>query len=786
MRANFKYILLLLLVPLLFFGPVFKGQIPFPGDLLVSYYEPYKAYPILGYQPGAVPSKNQGADVIRHIFPWKYFTVESLKKGETPFWNPHNFSGNPLMANFQSGFFYPLNIIFLVFPFLSAWTIYIMLIPILASLFMYLFLRELLLSKITSVFGGLVFAFSSYMVVWMEYGNIGHTFLWLSLALYFTERFCKKPKFRTLIFLTLTLTASLLAGYIQSYFYATIVVFVYFVWKSFVKNGIEARKLLIFSFSLIFPILFSLFQILPTLDLFSESTRSNYSISRIQHLLNPWWYTITAVIPNFFGHPASNNHWFYGTYIERVSYIGVIPFILFVYALFNFRKRIEIAIFGTIALLTFILVTDLVITKYFFKIPFPLISTTVPTRMLGLFQFSAVVLSAIGFEYLIKNFKKKTLYMSIIFVSLIVAASWIFVFTANQFIRIDPINLSIAKKNLIIPTTLVALFTISLYFNKKSRLVIWVILIITVLDLLYFFNRITPFSPKEFVYPQTPVIEYLKETGGLNRFWGYGSGYVESDFQTYDGTFSPEGVDPLHIKRYTRLLESSKDGSLSNDLPRPDANLAPGYGKTNLRENQYRQRLLNLLGVKYVLNKSGSSDPDNETFSPGTYDLKYHDGFYQAYENKESLPRFFLAGNYVVENDEQRMLDKIYDSSFDLKKILILEEEPGLSLGEDLESSLRVKSYENNNVSFLTSSKTNTLLFMSDTYFPSWKAKIDGKESKIYRAHYAFRAVPVAKGDHTVEFYYDSESSLKGLRIAFLSIILLIILVPIIKRYEKK
>ena len=122
---SYKYFLLIFVTVSIFFYPVFRGNIPFPGDLLVSFYEPYRAYPLDGYAPGSVPSKDQGADVARHIFPWKKFTIDTLKNGQIPFWDPYNFSGNPLMANFQSAVFYPGNIVFFALPFNLAWTVYI-------------------------------------------------------------------------------------------------------------------------------------------------------------------------------------------------------------------------------------------------------------------------------------------------------------------------------------------------------------------------------------------------------------------------------------------------------------------------------------------------------------------------------------------------------------------------------------------------------------------------------------------------------------------------------------
>ena len=782
-----KYLFLILVSVLIFFYSIFKGQIPFPGDLLVNFYEPYKAYSVLGYVPGSVPTKNQGADVVRHMFPWKNFTVNSLKAGEIPFWNPHNFSGNPLMANFQSAVFYPLNIVFFIMPFLSAWTLYIIIAPILAAFFMFFFLREIKLSSLASLFGGLVFAFSSYSVVWMEYGNIGHAFLWLPLGLFFTEKIIKGGSLRNNVYLILVLLMSILAGYIQGSFYVVSVIFIYFVAKSFLSKSLSLKRLIIFSVTLVFPILLSFFQVLPMLELFKGSTRSNYTLEQIKNLLNPWWYGVTVVVPNFFGNPASNNHWFYGTYIERVSYIGLIPFTLFVYALLNFRKRKESLIFGVVGLVTFFVSIDLFITKHFFTIPIPVISTTVPTRILSIYQFCAVVLSAIGLDQLKERYNKRALIISCAFVGVLLVASWVFAYFGSTLLNIDSGNLSTVKRNLVIPTALISSFSILSYlYFKKFKLVLILIFALTLFELFYFFHRITPFSPKEFVYPQTPIISFLQKNASINRFWGYGSGYVESNFQTYDKTYSPEGVDPIHIKRYTRLIEAGKNGKIVEELPRPDANLAPGYGSTDLRQNKYRQKLLDLLGVKFILNKSESEVADYGTFPDNIYKLIYHDGSYQIYENKEVLPRAFLASEYIVLTDMQKIVDKIFDSSFDLKKTLILEEDPKMKFAQDKDSSVKIDRYANNNVLMSTSSKTNMLLFLSDTHSSEWKARVDGKEAELYRADYAFRAVSVPTGNHSVESYYWGESFYNGLKISLISFLVLIVSYLVLRKYEKK
>ena len=139
MRKTILVILIFIVVSLFFFFPIFKGKIPFPGDLLLGEYAPYNSYNFLGYAPGGYPNKGQDFDVIRLLYPDKEFSIRMFKNLEFPLWNPYNFAGNPHIASLQSGSFYPFNILFIFLPYIVAWTLFIMLQPILTGIFSYLF-----------------------------------------------------------------------------------------------------------------------------------------------------------------------------------------------------------------------------------------------------------------------------------------------------------------------------------------------------------------------------------------------------------------------------------------------------------------------------------------------------------------------------------------------------------------------------------------------------------------------------------------------------------------------
>lgn len=762
-KEHFSLFILLFIVLAFFNKAIILGLVPYPGDLIVGNYEPYKSY------AGFVPHKAQGPDIVKEIIPWKYFSIDLLKKGEIPLWNPYNFSGNPHLANFQSGVFYPINLLFFLFSFVNAWTIYITSTSILSAAFMFLYLRRLKLSNAASVLGSISYTFSLYMTVWIEYGNIGHTLLWLPLVLFFTDRFTEKVSYLNFLGLVFSLFLSILAGYIQGAFYIYITALIYFFGKSHFDKKISKIKSSIFLAGLIFPVLLSLFQLLPTVELFANSSRGGYSIEQIQKLLNPLNYMITLIAPDFFGNPAARNFWFDGTYIERVSYFGLIPFIFAIFAVVSQFKQIEVKIFSLIFFVTIILTTDLLITKFFYLLPIPVISTTVPTRMLSLFAFSGSVLAAFGLDHFLKNKTKMTFLISGV---ILVFLSVFFLISKNN----------VSQRNLILPIVSLATFILTAFLfiriQNKNKLMLFSIFIIAIIsiDLYYYFQKITPFATREYMYPATPVISFLARNAGINRFWGYGSAYIESNFQTFDGTFSPEGNDPLHIKDYTELLSTSKNGLVPPVLPRPDANLASGLGKEDLKGNQFRQKVLNVLGVKYILNRdetiNGNFNPDYTTFPQDRYKLVWQNGFWQAYENLMVTPRYFLTDRYVVV-ENGRALRTLFDREFNEHNTLILFEDPKIKSG-DLTSNIKLLEYSPNKVNLKTSSNGDGLLYLSDNYYPGWEAYIDGSRTKIYKANYTFRAVKVPEGEHRITFEFTPKSFYYGLYAALAAIIPLI------------
>ena len=184
--------------------------------------------------------------------------------------------------------------------------------------------------------------------------------------------------------------------------------------------------------------------------------------------------------------------------------------------------------------------------------------------------------------------------------------------------------------------------------------------------------------------------------------------------------------------------------------------------------------------------KDAWQNPDLSTFPKEQYELVYKIYPWQIYKNKHVLPRFFLTSDFVLANDKKEALLLLYDKNIDLKKTLILEESPSVSLDAKSKGNVDLILYKPNKIEFKVNVSGNTLLFLSDNYYPEWNVTIDGNVSKILIADYTLRAVAVPKGEHTIKFFYNPKSFNLGLVVGVIGIVILILSIIYVKKYKEK
>jgi hypothetical protein len=88
----------IVLIWLIFSFPFFsQNKVPFSTTYLTNFFSPWNSYSI--YQG---PVKNNAMpDIVSQIIPWKHFTIDNLRSGIIPLWNPYSFSGTNHLANLR-------------------------------------------------------------------------------------------------------------------------------------------------------------------------------------------------------------------------------------------------------------------------------------------------------------------------------------------------------------------------------------------------------------------------------------------------------------------------------------------------------------------------------------------------------------------------------------------------------------------------------------------------------------------------------------------------------------
>ena len=696
----------------------FKGLVPFPSDYLVSFFPPWNA------QYGMPVKNNAMPDVITQIFPWKKFTFDTWKSGNVPLWNPYSFSGTPHAANYQSAVFSPVNLLFFILPFLDAWSLMVLLQPLIAAIGMYILLTSLSRSSVATIVGAVGFMFSGFMTTWMAYGTLGWAVAFLPWALWGVNR---SP-----FVVAAAIALSFLSGHFQISVYVLAATILYIFYR---------KKLSLFLFILA-GLLLAAPQLLLAFDAYQASTRT-IAVGKIEVI--PWQYLITIIIPDFFGNPVTRNDWF-GHYAEWSSYTGVIPFLLGILALLKRGKdgRLFFVLLGTASLL---LAFPTPVNDVLYRLNLPVLSTSASGRVIVLVSFAIAALSAYGLDDVIVYWKTRKTKILLWFAVVGIfgfGILWLFLLAGSLF---PTDKLIIAKRNSLLPTALgtagFALILLGIWRRRFVKEVVLLgLLVILAFDSYRYVTKWMPFEERAYVYPDVESVKFLSQRIGNDRVFGN----IGNEASGLFGLPIIEGYDAMYQGRFAEFINAGSTGQ-------------PTSGGRSVvqfdRHGQYKTNVLKLLGVRYIYHRI--SDGTNIWAFPyweyGTMKIIYNDGKYSIYEYTDSYPRAFLASSYTVITEKSDIIQTLFDQRFDSRETLVLEEKPDFEPAKG-EGSAQIVSYKPTNVTIRTSSGAPKLLFLSDVYDPGWYALVDGTKTSINRADYDFRAVAVPAGEHIIEFKY--------------------------------
>jgi hypothetical protein len=154
-----------------------------------------------------------------------------------------------------------------------------------------------------------------------------------------------------------------------------------------------------------------------------------------------------------------------------------------------------------------------------------------------------------------------------------------------------------------------------------------------------------------------------------------------------------------------------------------------------------------LLNVRYALVRAGTPLPDNWRLALNA------PGGINVYENRCAVPRAWLAHNSTVSTDRSADVQKLQarcvpGAPLELMTHPVLAGDGARALvsASTPQGEAVVTAYSPNQVNVAVASEADAYVILSETFYPGWRATVDGVPAPIARANLLFRAVPVPAG----------------------------------------
>lgn len=749
-------ILLLVLVVVFLYRTVIGGMALLPAEYLATMY-PWSA--TLSEQ--ALPQWNPLLwDGIAQYYPWRVYYSQSISQGFVPLWNPHQFCGAPFAAGAQSAVFYPLNLLFVIISPVRAFGYSAALHLFLAGVFTFMLLRSLGIGRFGATVAGVTFAFSGFMVVWLELPTFASVAAWLPLALYLILWASDRASFMHSVFAGLVLGLSVLGGHFQIASYVWGAAGLWWIWLMVARARVEGTKIIlrraIFAIlCFVAAFLIASPQILQTLELagLSHRVREITTESLARYMANgiPAWKMITLFVPNFYGNPSSAVY-IAGSaadFIEHALYVGLLPMLLAVIgSVFAIRWR-GIGYFLMLALLSLLLAFGTAINAlpYYF-----LPGTTAlggPNRTIVLFCFAAAVLAGYGahwFAQLAQEEYRATGRRQGWRALTVGGAIFVVMFLMAQFIASaagselglnsvsDAWSRYLTSQYLSFASLLLAGFGVLALFTTgylPKPVFAGLALAVIVGDLFSFGMGFNPVSPPEKVYPRTALTQWIERNAGsarlmpLNDSWSlyeHPDATLPPNSAMVFGFYDTQGYDSL----FPRIYKEFADKYLETDSSPPENG--------------------NMLFIKRYV-------PD---WPQGTA------GFVLSRELIEEP-----GLKHVAELDGVHIYRRTIYGQYEPAYL-----ERSTNIGEKPLSRAWVAERTPNAVVVLAQTDQVSRLVLADTYYPGWKAVVGGKEEPVSVAQGVFRAVTVDPGETDVVFRFEPGTFVVGAFLGLLGVTL--------------
>jgi hypothetical protein len=673
-------------------------------------------------------------------YPVAYFQRQCFWRAELPLWNPFNNCGLPFLAQWNTLTLYPLSLIYLLLPLTWALSFFCLAHLFWGGLGMYFLAQRWTNHRLAAGLAGVIFSFNGLSLNFLMWPSHIATFSWLPWVLWLGQRAWRQGG-KALLWGTAAGAMQMLAGGPETILVTWLILVVLACGDWVREEGLRRKLVWRFLAMGILVALICAVQLLPFLELLAHSQRDkDYSASTHDWSM-PFWGWANFLVPLFRTSPTAQGVFLQnGQYWTSSYYAGIGTVLLAAVAVWRVRDW-RVRALAALALLGLVLALgDCTLLYRGLRACFPGIGfLRYPVKFVILVLAVAPLLVAYGVAALSARGRKAgrfeligTLLM-LLLVGAIVAVDWKSSLPEDAWRATWQSGLSRAAF-----LVLILMVAAVLLGSAGRRRVLFgcLLLVLFWLDLMTHAPTQNPsvnYSAYEPGWARTQLklnpeprlgearvmllpaaLEYLRynpmagleETYLRNRLAIRVNCNLLDEVPQIDGFFS---LTPREVSRVTRLPYDQPD--------------------------QGFPRLLDFLGV-------------SQTTVAGKM---------CEWAPRPSAMPLVTVGQRPVFADDRTAFDALSQTNIDLRQVVFMPLAARGSISVTQQPAARVLDarFANQWISIQTEAPTASLVVISQTYFPAWRAYVDGQATKIWRANYAFQALQVPAGLHQVSLVYE-------------------------------
>jgi len=726
-----------------------------------------------------------GSDTLGLGYMARDFFAEALRSTGFPLWNPILLGGTPFIESLAGGdSLYPLSVLLLLLLDTHralGWKLILHLL--LAGIFMAWWLRMLGRSRTAAWIAGASYLLAPSMVTLVFPGHDGKLFVAALTPLLFglTEWSLRRPGGLPLASLSVAIALVILTTHFQMAYFLFGALGLYRLVRGVERVrggggwGAEGRGLLTFlAFSLLGAGA-SAVQLIPAVDYVLEDSRRaattvttdpatarEYSASWSLHPEE----ALGLLVPEFVGSSVGEAGWSAGTYWGRNpfklnhEYLGIVGVLLAMLAFLSPRDRVlrwTLLGIGGGALL-FAMGAYTPVWRLFYEFVPGISLFRAPSMAIFLTAFAAATLAGMGVDEAFARVDagegRRVLRILgggagvlgvgwLLTLSGLLPSLWTSLLagemTPPRWEALDR-ALPFLAQGFLLATSFAAAITLLWWAHERGWIPRWGVAMILVGGVVVDQGRIiTPFIRtigfQAFATPDANEQFLMGELSGSPEPFRLFS-ILQGGQDVRPGMFGIElagGHHPNDLLRYRELI-----GMEGSGIPE--------------RLATFHSNVLRLLNVEYILwpdaQYGALEGLPRVSSTPGASVYRY-----------PGLPRARLVGEALVVSSNE-VLNLLFDEErYDPGRQTILTEDPGIELGgvEGLAGGVRWLERTPNRHRLEVEVTGPALLVISENWYPSWRAQVDGTEVPVLRADHTFRAIALEEGRHSVEFWVQSD-----------------------------